>query len=118
MSSLSLQLNQKLPKAGGSTIHGSNFLSQCRGNTAWLPLAITMRINLVPTLEAPSIYLGPQIIIIESIRWSHIGEQKTVSWIITFFSDNLMTGSSGANQEFSNKSIINIIRIIYRESTM
>ena len=64
------------------------------------------------------IYLGLKIIITESIYWFHIGEPITVSWIIISLRDSLMTGSSDANQEFSNKSIINIMTIIYRESTV
>lgn len=64
------------------------------------------------------IYLGLKIIITESIYWFHIGEPITVSWIIISLRDSLMTGSSDANQELSNKSIINIMTIIYRESTV
>lgn len=60
----------------------------------------------------PLIYLGLKIIITESIYWFHdIGEPITV-WIIISLRDSLMTGSSDANQEFSNKSIINIMIII------
>ena len=66
----------------------------------------------------PLIYLGAKIIITESIYWFHIGQPITVSWIIISLSDNLMTGNSDANQEFINKSIINIMTIIYRESTI
>ena len=68
--------------------------------------------------EGPLIYLGLKIIITESIYWFHIGEPITVSWIIISLRDSLMTGSSDANQELSNKSIINIMTIIYRESTV
>ena len=69
-------------------------------------------------IGGPSIYLGPRIIIIESIHLSHIGEQVTASWIIISLSDNLTIGGSGANPEFSIKSIINLMMIIYRESTI
>lgn len=62
-------------------------------------------------IAGSSIYLEPKIIIIESIHFSHIGEQITAKGVIISLSNNPMIGNSVANQKFNIKSIINMTTI-------